>query len=64
MDDRKFICYWDSEPEVMELQGFDFFIRDNGYRPNDIELIDDLIRGESIDLSDGIAQTHYILRVN
>lgn len=61
MEDKKFVCYWDKN--IIEINGIDFFITDNGYRPNDIELIDDLMCGESIDLSDGISQTHYIMRI-
>lgn len=64
MTDRKYVCYWNSDPEVIELHDFDFFSPDVGYRPDNIDLIDDMLLGESVDLSDGIGQIHFVMRVN
>lgn len=63
MDNRKFVCFWNTAPETVEMQPRSFFNADNGYRPDDIEQIGDLMLGESLDLSDGISQTHYVMRV-
>ena len=63
MNKPKFVCYWDTNEDTAETQPLEFFCEDNGYRPEDIKLVDDLIIGESIDLSDGISQRHYVMRV-
>jgi len=63
MDNRKFVCFWNTAPETVETHQFSFFSPDNGYRPDHLEHIDDLMLGESVDLSDGISQTHYVMRV-
>lgn len=62
MGDKKFVCYWNRD--IVEIIGIDFFSVDRGYFPESIDLIHDLRIGDVADLSDGIAQTHYVLRVN
>jgi hypothetical protein len=66
MNQAKFLCYWDSydDQPTVEYHSVEFFSQDVGYRPDDIAIINDMMRGESIDLSDGIGQRHYVLRVS
>lgn len=66
MLEAKFLCYWDSydDDATVAYHPVDFFSEDIGYQPDDIAAIRDMRRGESIDLSDGIGQRHYVLRVN
>ena len=66
MPKTKFLCYWDhydNEP-IVEYHALEYFSEDVGYRPDDIAIINDMMRGESLDLSDGIGQRHYVLRVS
>jgi len=60
---RKFVCYWDAKDGITETQPREFFCEFNGYRPDDIAQVDDLMVGESLNLSDGISQRHYVMRV-
>lgn len=59
-----FVCYWRTgmDDHVVEIHGADFFNEDNGYRPDDIEQLANLLIGESADLSHP-TQEHYVLRV-
>ena len=61
----KFLCYWDSydDDATVEYHPVEFFSEDIGYQPDDIAVIRDMRRGESIDLSDGIGQRHYVMRI-
>jgi len=63
MNNQKFVCYWDANDGITETQPREFFCEFNGYRPDDIAGIDDLMVGESLNLSDGISQRHYVMRV-
>ena len=66
MTEAKFLCYWDhyDDKRIVEYHPLEYFSPDIGYRPDDIAIIADMMRGESLDLSDGIGQRHYVLRVN
>ena len=66
MTAAKFLCYWNhhDDENIIEYHTLDYFSPDIGYRPHDIAIINDMMRGESLDLSDGIGQRHYVLRVN
>jgi hypothetical protein len=66
MLEAKFLCYWDSydDDAIVEYRPVEFFSEDIGYQPDDIATIRDMRRGESLDLSDGIGQRHYVLRIN
>lgn len=66
MNEANFLCYWDSydDEATVEYRPVEFFSEDVGYKPDDIAVIRNMLRGESIDLSDGIGQRHYVLRVN
>jgi hypothetical protein len=63
MSTRLYVCYWSTAPDVIERQPIEFFNADNGYHADDVAEIDDLLLGESIDLSDGMTQNHFIMRV-
>ena len=66
MLEAKFLCYWDSydDDSIVEYRPVEFFSEDIGYQADDIATIRDMRRGESLDLSDGIGQRHYVLRIN
>jgi hypothetical protein len=63
MGTRKYVCFWSTTPTTVEIHPIEFFSAEDGYRPDDIAEIDNLMLGESIDLSDGITQNHFIMRV-
>lgn len=65
MAKTKFLCYWDNydDQPIIEFHPLGYFSEDVGYRPEDIAILDDMRRGESLDLSDGIGQRHYVLRI-
>lgn len=63
MNNRKFVCYWNTKNGIAEIHPIDFFCDLNGYRPDDIAQVDDLIIGECIDLSAVISERHYVMRV-
>ena len=61
----KYACVWViGDKLITEPNGFDFFSAENGYRLDDIALVDDLQIGESVDLSDGLSQKHFVIRVS
>lgn len=61
----KYVCVWViGDKLIAELNSFEFFSNENGYRPDDIDLVDDLQIGESVDLSDGLSQKHFVIRVS
>ena len=65
MNETRFLCYWDNYDNnpIVEYHSFDYFSEDIGYRAESIAIIDDMMRGESLDLSDGIGQRHYVMRI-
>lgn len=65
MNEAKFLCYWDNYDNnpIVEYHALDYFSEDIGYRPDAISIINDMMRGESLDLSDGIGQRHYVMRI-
>ena len=59
---EKFVCIWDSNAATVAVHSADFFCAEHGYQPDDIETLANLLIGESADLSDGIGQSHYVMR--
>jgi hypothetical protein len=61
---EQFICYWRTgvDDHVTEIHGAEFFCAENGYRPDDVETLANLLISESADLSHP-TQEHYVLRI-
>jgi hypothetical protein len=61
---EKFVCYWRTgvDSHITEIHNADFFTKDNGYSEDDIEILANILIGESADLSQ-ITQQHYVMRI-
>jgi hypothetical protein len=62
--EKTFLCLWDRDNEQTAFKGEGWFHSDLGYTENDIEEVRNLREGEMLDLSDGISQEHFVIRIN
>ena len=62
--EKAFLCMWDRDNEATAIHTVEWFHEDLGYETKDLLDIRDMKGGEILDLSDGISQEHFIIRIN
>lgn len=61
---KAFLCLWEKDSTNTAIHKEGWFHEDLGYETKDILAIRNLNQGEILDLSDGISQEHFIVRIN